>query len=138
MTSNTERISLRIACQCQNKNEEKLKNDFKLPFVILVAVFLPNAMAAVDALRSGNARVTPKRQRVKRFIEDKLGGECVMRILILLQDSKMDSFLRCKVPQCWKKSNKQVISSNAVVRKHLGHSWAATRPFFMQSKLLDW
>ena len=52
----------------------------KLPFVILVAVFLPNAMAAVDALRSGNARVTPKRQRVKRFIEDKLGGECVMRI----------------------------------------------------------
>ena len=52
----------------------------KLPFVILVAIFLPNAMAAVDALRSGNARVTPKRQRVKRFIEDKLGGECVMRI----------------------------------------------------------
>ena len=52
----------------------------KLPFVILVAVFLPNAMAAVDALRSGNARVTPKLQRVKRFIEDKLGGECVMRI----------------------------------------------------------
>ena len=50
------------------------------PFVILFALFLPNAMAAVDALRSGNARVTPKAQRVKRFIEDKLGGRCVMRI----------------------------------------------------------